>query len=551
MTVANLMNHFVAMPAPQVEARPSGLERRRYPRVRALRPAYVRLQGRTQGMAVDLYQILDLSEYGLGVQTAGRVVLNRPLQVGLDLTPAGASIPAKAQVVWLDDQGRAGLCFEPLSQSALEAVHEWLAVSIGQASSQSAAPKKIPSLEAVPITASLSMDAGSADVARGTRSIVPDSLAELEVELNLIVQRAQAYTGASGAALALQQKQAMVCCATSGTDTPGLGFPVNETSGITGESIRLGRTLVCRDTRHDARVDRLVCEDLGICSILVMPVLVAGQTVGVLELFSPQANSFVEGDDQVLRMVLLPLLDALQPKSAGAERADGREFASPAIPEALSSSDAVADSPHALLPDRYQVAVVRGAVRPTPFYQRILFGVAVVVIAVGAGWLINSQSATLLSLWKDTKPVAASAPASPAINVTAPRPTLEVTTVEGLRLLADRGDAAAQFALGAKYANGGDVPRDDQQAAQWFTRAADSGHVGAQAILGACYWVGRGVPRDLKQAYFWSLLASAGGDEISRARLKLLASQMRRSDVLEVVQQADGWMRAHSAQTAK
>ena len=545
------MSHSVVVPAPRVDARPSGPERRRYPRVRALRPAYVRLQGRTQGLAVDLYQILDLSEYGLGVQTAGRVELNRPLEVGLDLSPAGASIPAKAQVVWLDAQGRAGLCFEPLSQSALEAVHEWLAVSIGRALSQSAAPKKIPTLEPVPIADSFSMDAGSADVTVDAAQIVPDSLAELEAELNLIVQRAQAYTGASGAALALQQKQGMVCCATSGTDTPGLGFPINVRSGITGESIRLGRTLVCRDTRHDARVDRLVCEDLGICSILVMPVLVTGQIVGVLELFSPQSNFFVEGDEQALRALLLPLLDALRPKTAIAARGDGPESALPAIPEAPSSNDVVADSSPTSQPDPYQVAVVRSGVRPTPLYRRMLFGVAVVAIAVGAGWLVNSQSATLLSLWKNTKPVAASAPAIPAISVTAPRPPLELTTLEGLRLLADRGDPAAQFALGAKYANGGDVPRDDQQAAEWFTRAADNGHVGAQAILGACYWVGRGVPKDLKQAYFWSLLASAGGDEISKARLKLLASQMRRSDVLEVVQQADGWMHAHSAQPGK
>jgi hypothetical protein len=55
----------------------------------------------------------------------------------------------------------------------------------------------------------------------------------------------------------------------------------------------------------------------------------------------------------------------------------------------------------------------------------------------------------------------------------------------------------------------------------------------------------------VKQAYFWSLLASAGGDEISRARLKSLASQMRRSDVLAVVQQADEWMRSHSAPPAR
>jgi hypothetical protein len=200
------------------------------------------------------------------------------------------------------------------------------------------------------------------------------------------------------------------------------------------------------------------------------------------------------------------------------------------------------------LTDAHPVSGARRAVRPASFYQRILLVVGVCTILAGAGWLVYSQSATLLSLWKDTKPVE---PSAPAISVTASRPTPDATTVEGLRTLAERGDLAAQFALGAKYANGSDVPRDDEQAAHWFTQAAENGHVGAQAILGACYWVGRGVPKDVKQAYFWSLIAGAGGDEISRSRLKSLASQMRRSDVLAVVQQADDWMRTHSAPPAK
>jgi TPR repeat protein len=162
------------------------------------------------------------------------------------------------------------------------------------------------------------------------------------------------------------------------------------------------------------------------------------------------------------------------------------------------------------------------------------------------GWLIQSESATLLSLWNGTKPVSASAP---AISVTAPRP--DPTTLDGLRSLATRGDPSAQFAMGAKYATGDEVSRDDQTAAQWFSQAAENGHVRAQSALGACYWVGRGVPKDLKRAYFWSFLASAGHDEVSEGRVKALARQLSRADVLEVEQQINEWLRAHNTQSGK
>ena len=112
-------------------------------------------------------------------------------------------------------------------------------------------------------------------------------------------------------------------------------------------------------------------------------------------------------------------------------------------------------------------------------------------------------------------------------------------------MLADQGDPAAQFAMGAHYATGEDVKQSYAEAVRWFSRAAERGHVVAQATLGAYYWAGRGVPQDLNKAYYWSILAQVGGDEASKYRVAVLTSRMSRSQVVAAQQQANDWIKQH------
>jgi TPR repeat protein len=112
-----------------------------------------------------------------------------------------------------------------------------------------------------------------------------------------------------------------------------------------------------------------------------------------------------------------------------------------------------------------------------------------------------------------------------------------------LRRLAEKGDPAAQFAVGARFATGEDVKQDYGEAARWFSMAAERGHIAAQATLGAYYWAGRGVPQDLAKAYFWSVLAQNGGDQAGKYRLAILTSRMTRSQVLTAQQEANDWLK--------
>ena len=83
--------------------------------------------------------------------------------------------------------------------------------------------------------------------------------------------------------------------------------------------------------------------------------------------------------------------------------------------------------------------------------------------------------------------------------------------LRGLLLLAQQGDADAQFELGRSYTIGRGVAEDDQEAVYWYRKAAEQGHADAQFWLGAMHNSGRGVAEDDQEAVFWYRKAAEQG----------------------------------------
>ena len=79
------------------------------------------------------------------------------------------------------------------------------------------------------------------------------------------------------------------------------------------------------------------------------------------------------------------------------------------------------------------------------------------------------------------------------------------------RKAADQGLQIAQHFLGLAYANGEGVRPDDAEAARWFARAAAQGFAQAQFMLGQMTVDGKGVPKDLVQGYALIVMAGQGG----------------------------------------
>src|ERR1700720_79665 len=100
-------------------------------------------------------------------------------------------------------------------------------------------------------------DAGA--IFSALRDAIAMGTSDLDVVLGAIAEAAQALTLASGAALAMQRDEQVICLGRSGESAPELGARLNIDSGISGECLRTGRTLRCDDTQKDYRTDREVC----------------------------------------------------------------------------------------------------------------------------------------------------------------------------------------------------------------------------------------------------------------------------------------------------
>jgi hypothetical protein len=126
---------------------------------------------------------------------------------------------------------------------------------------------------------------------------------DLDAALQLLADRAQYITGANGAAIALRRtgKNDMMCRASTGANVPELGALLSTEFGLSGESVRTRRPLRCDDAERDPRVNREGCRELGIASVVVMPVVNDDEVLGVFELFSGKVNAFGERDLSALQ----------------------------------------------------------------------------------------------------------------------------------------------------------------------------------------------------------------------------------------------------------
>jgi putative methionine-R-sulfoxide reductase with GAF domain len=132
------------------------------------------------------------------------------------------------------------------------------------------------------------------DNSNGSRALVER---ELDSALQLLVERAQYITGATGTALALPRGEEMVCRASTGPSAPAVGARLQVRSGLTGESIARRQLLRCNNAETDPRVNLETCRALGIASIVVLPLVRStGEVRGLFELFSDHPYAFEERD---------------------------------------------------------------------------------------------------------------------------------------------------------------------------------------------------------------------------------------------------------------
>jgi len=538
-------------------------ERRHSVRLRVHSPAYANLDESSQGNAGDLNEILDISEEGISIQTTSPLAVDRALNLNLDLSETKTRIRTPAQVVWSDDSGRAGIRFPKLPIQSLRQLRQWLFVNVltafdharsetefSEADEQSGSllSQPEPYREASGVSEPSGKNGGLAGLKDMQRKVESGALSQ-EAALQLIAQQALAYTRAAGAAIALSEGDAMICVASAGSDAPPVGTPFQVGSGFSGECVRTGRSLRCDDSETDDRVDRQSSRVLGIRAMVAVPIRRGNRVAGLLEVFSPQPYAFNSQDISVLQQLTGTIQSAMDggvevspapveipkapPMRMPAPRIESRRF------EPLRSEPLRTESQPSSVFAGTMAAVER---LPRPRSHKIVLAAAGCTFLFALLWLTTPWIVSQIGTIRSSAPVQQpSAAGSRSVHQAA-----EINDLAGLRKLAEQGDPAAQFALGARYATGEEVKQDYSEAVRWFTQAADRGHILAQATLGAYYWAGRGVAPDLTKAYFWSTLAQAGGDQASKYRVAVLTSRMSRSEILAAQQQANDWLHSHA-----
>ena len=150
------------------------------------------------------------------------------------------------------------------------------------------------------------------------RDINPAEI-DLEPGISIIAEKAQALTGATGAAIALRRGSEIVCRARTGRTAPDIGCRLQTDSGLSAECVRTGEVLLCPDTEFNPKVDLTTCRHLGVRSILVAPLRHFRRTLGVFEVLSSTPNAFDHHDVATMQFLsgmmvaAISRLSSLQP----------------------------------------------------------------------------------------------------------------------------------------------------------------------------------------------------------------------------------------------
>jgi GAF domain-containing protein len=138
----------------------------------------------------------------------------------------------------------------------------------------------------------------------------------LEPGISIMAERAQALTGATGAAIALRQGNEIVCRARAGRTAPDLGVRLQTNSGLSAECVQRGEVLLCHDAEDNPQVDLASCRRLGVRSILVAPLKHFRKTLGVFEVLSAAPHAFDQRDAatmQLLSSLMVAAISRLSP----------------------------------------------------------------------------------------------------------------------------------------------------------------------------------------------------------------------------------------------
>ena len=285
--------------------------------------------------------------------------------------------------------------------------------------------------------------------------------------------------------------------------------------GFSGECVNRGRLLRCDDTELDPRVDRERCRDLGLRSILAVPVRIGEKSVGLIETLSEEPSTFTDNDGTVLQRFAETIVAAMNraPVNRGDVPLEKTQCRSPREGPQLAcraffffllhraacsslqsrnrkkrnrtkSRTTKSQSP-TLTTRKMHGRIQMPRSLPPDFPDRLCHGDFL--------WRarLSSPHPLIQAKSKSTRIRRFSPPglASPSsLRLGAEDLSVETANFTQLKQMAENGNAAAENALGLRYFQGDEkdnIAPDEGEAVRWFNKAAVHGNLAAQAKLGS------------------------------------------------------------------
>ena len=371
-------------------------------------------------------------------------------------------------------------------------------------------------------------------------------------EVQSILKQAIQKTGATGAAIALRVGSIVSCQVSTGSPAPEVGTRVQPGIGLAGLCLASGEILYCNDTDSDRRVDARLCKEMGVRSLMVLPIRRNAEVVGVLQVLSGNAYTFNKHDaiamSEFANRELRLSSESADPYLANFSRDDvaavqdlqrlliqaneykraPKDTADEAIQATRHSLESQPDQPRTLTSQEHRtgarwlrlglvaaVALAIDLIYGHHLPHRILPTVGPVPIVAGHYNQAIEDHNMLSERHENSNRTSSSnsvLTASRSATIEEIQREVEGKQVNGSARSAMADKSRSQYETGLRYIVGKGVPQNDQEAMRWFEKAAEDGNTDAQWKLGLGYIKGIGVPQDERKAAAWFKRAANNRD---------------------------------------
>jgi diguanylate cyclase (GGDEF)-like protein len=126
---------------------------------------------------------------------------------------------------------------------------------------------------------------------------------DLSCIMDLVTQKTQKITEADGACVELIHKDELVYSAASGIAEKFLGLRLEVENSLSGECIKARTPLISNNIEVDDRVNKHACRQIGLNSMIVMPLIYREEVVGVIKVLSKEVDHFNQDNIQILELM--------------------------------------------------------------------------------------------------------------------------------------------------------------------------------------------------------------------------------------------------------